>query len=117
MADVGGDRLAELQETLRSRYPNAPYDPDSDPVICQECLGAIDDHKANCAVLDIYELLGLLAAPLQDKGEHEQDKQIVIDGVLREVIECPDGIEGCEVLHLKPLAATPVSTTEEKNNA
>lgn len=51
-------RLLEIEEALHERLPNGAYDENAQVVVtCQICNGAIDDHKGNCIVPMVYELL------------------------------------------------------------
>jgi hypothetical protein len=50
-------RIAEIEDALLVAIPNEVYQPDLESVICQQCNGATDDHKANCYVPMVYELL------------------------------------------------------------
>lgn len=53
-------RIAEIEVELRAAIPNDEYDPHAYPPLltgCQVCKGAADDHKANCYVPLVYELL------------------------------------------------------------
>lgn len=51
-------RIAEIENELRAAIPNGVYDANSFVVIeCDACHGASDDHKANCYVPLVYELL------------------------------------------------------------
>jgi hypothetical protein len=51
-------RIAEIETELRAAIPNDPYDPDPASIaVCKVCSGASDDHKGNCYVPLVYELL------------------------------------------------------------
>lgn len=52
-------RIAEIEAELQAAIPfRVEYDPnDQAIVICNVCNGAHDDHKANCYVPLVYELL------------------------------------------------------------
>ena len=50
-------RASEIESAMLEAIPNEVYQPDLEPLICQQCSGATDDHKANCFVPLVYELL------------------------------------------------------------
>ena len=50
-------RVSEIESSLREAIPHEVYQPDLEPVLYQQCGGATDDHKANCFVPLVYELL------------------------------------------------------------
>lgn len=71
-----------LIEEIRDRFPNAPYQPgNSNPILCEECNGAIDDHKS-CIVPAIHTLLDTLEK-ISDAAlliTHERQRQIEQEG-------------------------------------
>lgn len=52
-------RIAEIETELQAVIPHSDgYDPNAWAVIeCEVCQGAHDDHKTNCYVPLVYELL------------------------------------------------------------
>ena len=53
-------RLSEIEAELQAAIPfSAEYDPSGYPPLieCKVCGGCTDDHKANCYVPLVYELL------------------------------------------------------------
>lgn len=50
--------LDEVDAALHERFPYvAAYDANNEsPIVCQECDGAIDDHKPNCIVPLVHRL-------------------------------------------------------------
>lgn len=58
MPDILSEQqLSEIEATLIERFPHIGlYAPDSEPLLCVECCGAVDDHKANCVVPDIHQV-------------------------------------------------------------
>lgn len=51
-------RIAEIEVELQTAIPNESYQPmRSYVVVCKVCSGATDDHKNNCYVPLVYELL------------------------------------------------------------
>lgn len=73
------DEFSEISQRIAERFPHDDnYDQELlSIVLCQECNGAIDDHKASCIVPEIHRLVASHRALVGDRDSWKELAKVI----------------------------------------